>query len=217
MEAKEKNNVISLVDHLKSQEEIETFNPADIGYFKIQNDKIMQRRVYSFITDFSVVMLLNTAVHVSYSVFVKNFMFVLNIKQQGHLIANNLPVQLSIFMLIYTTYFFYSMFVLNGQSVGKMVFKLKTVTDNFIFEENQKDFTPSASQAWRRTFGYIACYLSFGTFFLFSFMSEDKRGVPDYFSQTRTVSNEWLEGMIAYKEHNRHEVKIDIVSLDKAA
>lgn len=216
MEAKQ-NNVIQLVDHINSKEEVSTFNAADIGYFKIENDKITQKRIYSFLIDFSVVMLMNAAVHVSYSLFVKNFMFVLNMKQQSYLISNNLPVQISIFMLIYTTYFFYSMFVLNGQTVGKMVYKLKAVSDDFIFDEENMQYDLSASQAWRRTFGYLACYLSFGTFFLFSFMSEDKRGAPDYFSQTRTVSKKWLDGMLAYKQLPHEEVKIDITSLDRVA
>tara|TARA_Y100000385_G_C12893300_1_gene550974 strand:+ start:214 stop:864 length:651 start_codon:yes stop_codon:yes gene_type:complete len=216
METKQ-NNVIQLVDHITSKEEVSTFNPADIGYFKIEKDKITQKRIYSFMIDFSIVMLVNTAVHVAYSLFVKNFMFVLNMKQQSYLTSNNLPVQLSIFMLIYTTYFFYSMYVLNGQTVGKMVYKLTTINDSFAFDEEVKDHTLSLSQAWRRTFGYLACYFSFGTFFLFSFMSEDKRGAPDYFSQTRTVSNEWLSGMIAFKEISHEEVKIDITALDRAA
>lgn len=211
------NNVIQLVDHINSKEEVSTFNPADIGYFKIQNDKITQKRIYSFMIDFSIVMLINTAIHVAYSLFVSNFMFVLNMKQQSHLTSQNIPVQLSIFMLIYTTYFFYSMYILNGQTIGKMVYKLTTVTDSFVFDEENIEYTPTLSQAWRRTFGYLACYFSFGTFFLFSFMSEDKRGAPDYFSQTRTVSNEWLSGMIAYKALPHEEVKIDIASLEKAA
>lgn len=211
------NNIIQLVDHISSKEEVSTFNPVDIGYFKIENDKITQKRIYSFIIDFSVVMLINAAVHVAYSLFIKNFMFILNVKQQGHLITNNLPVQLSIFMLIYTTYFFYSMYALNGQTIGKMVYKLTTISDEFAFDETVNTYSPTLSQAWRRTFGYLACYLSFGTFFLFSFMSEDKRGAPDYFSQTRTVSNEWLDGMVAYKNITHQEVKIAINSLEKAA
>ena len=48
-------------------------------------------------------------------------------------------------------------------------------------------------------------------------MSEDNRGVPDYFSQTRTVSNEWFEAMLSYKRSNKEEVKIDIIALDQAA
>lgn len=216
MEAKE-NNVINLVDHLKTQEEISTFNPADIGYFKIEDDKIMVRRVYSFIVDFFTIMLLNTAVNVSYSVFVKNFFYLLNMKQQQHLITNSFMVQISVFLLIYTTYFLYSQYALNGQTFGKMVFKLTTIKDNFIFKEEEQQFTPGLSQAWRRTVGYLGCYLSFGVFFLFSFMSEDKRGLPDYLSQTRTVSNEWLEGMIAYKQYEHSQVRIDITALDKAA
>ena len=211
------NNIISLTDHLNQKMGVKTFDPADIGYFKIEDDKILQRRFYSFIVDFCIIMLLNTAISVSYSIFIKNFFYLLNIEQQTYLTSSNFMVQISIFMLVYTTYFFYSMYVLNGQTVGKMTFKLTTIKDSFIFGENTIEFAPTLSEAWRRTVAYLTCYLSFGTFFILTFMSEDKRGLPDYFSSTRTVSNEWLEGKIAYNQYSHEEVRIDISSLNRAA
>ena len=216
MDTKE-NNIINLVDHLNSQEEINTFNPADIGYFKIEDDNIMIRRIYSFVVDFSIIMLLNTAATVSYIVFVRKFFYMLHFEQQEILIANNFFVQFSVFIVLYISYFLYCNFVLNGQTVGKQVFKLTTVSDHFIFIEQEQNYALSFLQCWRRTIGYLSCYLSFGTFFFFSFMSIDKRGLPDYLSQSRTVSNEWLAGMMAFKKYEHDQVRIDITALDKVA
>ncbi len=60
------------------------------------------------------------------------------------------------------------------------------------------------------------CYLSFGTFFIFNFSSEDKRGLPDYLSNSRTVSDDWLKSMLEKKQYEAEVVSIDIRSLDVA-
>jgi uncharacterized RDD family membrane protein YckC len=211
------NNVISLVSHLEKNSNIETVNEFDIKPIDIANDDITQRRIYSFLVDFSAIMVINTAIHTSYALFVSEFFQVLNIKVKAQLLMGNFGLQAGIFLMAYMTYFFYSMFILNGQTFGKMFFKLHTIDDNYIFEEDSKQYYLGARQAFRRAFGYLTCYLSFGSFFIFSILSEDKRGIPDYFSNSRTVSEEWLEGMKAYKKYEHEEVRINITSLDKAA
>lgn len=209
-------NIINLVDHINKENAVKTFNPADLGYFKIEEDKIMIRRIYSFIVDIFTIMLFNTAINVSYAVFVKDFLYLLN-KDQQFFMTSSLSTQVATFLIIYVSYFFYSQYVMDGKTLGKFVFKLTTVRDDFVFRFEDQNYTPTILQAWRRTIGYLGCYLSAGIFFLFSFMSEDKRGLPDYLSQTRTVSDEWLAGMRAFKAYDHNEVRINVASLDKAA
>jgi uncharacterized RDD family membrane protein YckC len=211
------NNVISLVSHLEKNSNVETVNEFDIRPIDIANENITQRRIYSFLVDFSTILVINTAIYTSYAVFVSEFYSALNVEVKTQLIGGNFGLQAGVFLMAYMTYFFYSMFVLNGQTLGKKVFKLHTIDDNYIFEEDSSQFTLGARQAFRRSFGYLTCYLSFGSFFVFSILSEDKRGIPDYFSSSRTVSAEWLEGMKAYKQYEHDEVRIDITSLDKVA
>jgi uncharacterized RDD family membrane protein YckC len=211
------NNVISLVNHLEKNSTVETVNEFDIKPIDIANENITQRRIYSFLVDFSTIMVINTAIHTSYALFVSEFYSALNIKVKSQLIMGNFGIQAGVFLMAYMTYFFYSMFVLNGQTFGKMFFKLHTIDDNYIFEEDSNEYVLGARQAFRRSFGYLTCYLSFGSFFVFSLLSEDKRGIPDYFSNSRTVSHEWLQGMKAYKQYEHAEVRIDITSLEKVA
>lgn len=211
------DNVISLVDHLERKSNIETINEFDIKPMDIAKEKITQRRIYSFLVDFSAIMVVNTSIHTSYALFISEFYAPVNYSIKSQLISGNMGLHAGVFMLAYMTYFFYSMFVLNGQTFGKMVFKLHTIDDNYIFDEQTNNRTLGVRQSLRRSFGYLTCYLSAGTFFIFSLLSEDKRGVPDYLSGSRTVSSEWLEGMKAYKKYEHEEVRIDITSLDKVA
>jgi uncharacterized RDD family membrane protein YckC len=217
METNNKTNVIDLAQFAQKKAAIPTFNPHEAQYIDIKKDKISQRRIYSFIVDFAIISVINTSIHVTYSLFVQNFFLLFNETQKAELVQNNLPLQVSVFILIYTTYFLYGMFVLNGQTPGKMLFKLRTIKDDFIYNEQELNHALNLSSAWRRSFGYLMCYSSFGTFFLFSLMSEDKRGFPDYFSNSRTVSEEWLGAMLAYKQYSHEEIRIDISSLAKAA
>lgn len=212
-----KNNVISLVDHLEKKSEVKTFDEYVIKQVDITQDQITQRRIYSFLVDFATIMVINTAIHTSYALFVSEFYASLNLQVKSQLLGGNFGLQAGVFMMAYMTYFFYSMFILDGQTLGKMIFKIHTIDDNYIFEEDEKAYKLGFRQSFRRAFGYLTCYLSFGTFFIFSILSEDKRGVPDYLSGSRTVSSEWFEGMKAYKEYEHEEVRIDINSLEKAA
>lgn len=211
------NNIIKLSEYTNSSEEIRTFNQFELHSTDIAKEKITQRRIYSFLVDLSAIMVINTAIHTSYALFINEYYSILHPQVKTGLLTGNFGIQAGVFILAYMTYFFYSLYILNGKSLGKMVFKLQTIDDNFIFSHEEKSFSIGPRQAFRRTFGYLSCYLSFGTFFIFSLLSEDKRGLPDYFSSSRTVSLEWLESMKAYKQYEKDHVRIDISSLDKAA
>ena len=110
----------------------------------------------------------------------------------------------------------YSLFILDGQTFGKKIFKLTTVSDDYFHNETDDSNDITLKQSFQRTAGYLACYLSFGTFFIFSMMSEDKRGLPDYLSSSRTVSLEWLKSTIAQRSAKGDIIQIDIHSLSES-
>ena len=91
------------------------------------------------------------------------------------------------------------------------------VNDHFIHDVDEKNYKLTLSQAAKRAFGYLTCYLTFGIFFIFNFASEDKRGLADYISSSRTVSDRWLKEMIEYKLHQREQLSIEISSLSVSA
>jgi uncharacterized RDD family membrane protein YckC len=212
----EQDNVISLYDHLKKNETVNPINHFN-PYRALDSERNLSKRVMAFAIDMTTIVLFKTAIDVAYGLFIKNFYFVLNIDQQNHLTFGHWGLQWSVTMVVFWTYFIYSHYTLEGKTVGKMVMGLRTINDEFVFNKEQLDYTPSVRQALRRTFGYFICYISFGTFFSFPFFSEDQRGIPDYFSATRTVSDEWLKGMIEYKQYESEVIRIDLETLDKAA
>ncbi|MEX0798644.1 MAG: hypothetical protein WD025_04335, partial [Bacteriovoracaceae bacterium] len=88
---------------------------------------------------------------------------------------------------------------------------------NYPFDHEQHESSPTLAQAFKRAAGYLVCYFSFGAFFFFALLNEEKRGLPDFMSQTRVVSDEWLKGFKAYKKFDQDQIRININSLDKAA
>ncbi len=207
------NNVVNLVDHIKKKKEVETFDQAIVKPVAIENQKITQRRIYSFMVDFSSILVLSAAIQTSYVMFVNEFLYSLKFQAKSSLILENSPVQFSVFLLSFTAYFLYSLYVMDGQTFGKKIFNLRAIKDDFIFDEDVESECITLRESFRRTMGYLACYMSFGAFFIFSIMSEDKRGLPDYFSGTRTVSEELIASIKHFRANNSEAVTIDIESL----
>jgi uncharacterized RDD family membrane protein YckC len=163
--------------------------------------------------DFSSILVIGAAIQTSYIMFVNEFLYSLKFQAKSALILENSPVQFSVFLLSFTAYFLYSLYIMDGQTFGKKVFKLRAVKDDFIFDEEIEDSEITLRESFRRTMGYLACYMSFGAFFIFSVMSEDNRGLPDYFSGTRTVSEDLIESIKLSKSQEKEAVIIDIESL----
>jgi uncharacterized RDD family membrane protein YckC len=130
-------------------------------------------------------------------------------------INGNLVLHAVIFVAIYWSYFLYTTYVLDGKTLGKMTMGLRIINENFLQDFDQLDYKISLQNSLRRSMGYLICYLSFGTFFIFNFSSEDKRGLPDYLSGSRTVSDNWLNQMLEKKQYSTEQVTIDIQALDK--
>jgi uncharacterized RDD family membrane protein YckC len=210
------NNVINLVSHIQKRKEIKTFNEFEHQNIDHSKERLTQRRIYSFLVDFSSICVLSAAINTSYAIFINEFLFNLKMSAKTGLITNTFWLQASIFILTYTTYFLYSLFILDGQTFGKKIFKLTTVSDDYFHNETDDSNDITLKQSFQRTAGYLACYLSFGTFFIFSMMSEDKRGLPDYLSSSRTVSLEWLKSTIAQRSAKGDIIQIDIHSLSES-
>lgn len=217
MNSTNENNIVSLVDHINKKEKVTSLTSlADPSKLK-KSERILFRRFAAFAIDIMSIIVIKTAIYVAYGTFIQSFLFMLSPKQQINLINGNTALEWCVTMLLFSTYFVFSHYSLEGKSIGKKVMKITTINDKYLFTLSDKDHTPSLRAAFRRSFGYFVCYLSFGTFFGFSLFSEDKRGVPDYLSQTRTVSDEWLNSMKKFKEFESETIQIDINSLPQAA
>src|SRR5690606_1696743 len=127
--------------------------------------------------DFSLILTLKLLCTVGYGAFLESYFYMMHDSQVGTLLIGDFGLHLSVTMLLYFSYFVFCNYTLEGKTLGKAIFGLRTINDGFVFDKQLMDSSMDLSQSIRRSFGYLLCYLSFGTFFSFSFFSEDKRGL----------------------------------------
>ena len=115
--------------------------------------------------------------------------------------------------MLFAGYFLVNALIFEGSSVGKKLMGLVVINEDFTNSHIDKTHELNFMQSVQRTLGYVLCYLSFGTFFIFHFSSEDRRGLSDYLSNSRTVTTSWLKLMLEHKEFAAEVITIDIESL----
>lgn len=207
------NKVVYLTDYIATNQTISTV-PKKVNLIDPKGHLI--KRIVSFGIDLVAIGLIKMSLHGAYAVFINQFLSPLNFKQRAALINGNLLLHVTIFIAIYTAYFLYSSFVMEGKTLGKMTMGLRVINEGFVQDSSQMSYNLSLKNSVRRSMGYLLCYLSFGTFFVFNFSSEDRRGLPDYLSGSRTVSDEWLQSMLEHKQFDAEVINIDIKSLQNS-
>ncbi len=206
------DNVIKLEKYLVKESGIPTFGTEGI-IEHIMPKNLLLKRAIAFGADFMTIMLLKITVYSGHIIFVNQFLAPLDDRIKLKLITHPTALDVGIFLLIYSSYFLYTNFVLEGKTLGKMAMGLRVINENFVRDQQRLEYEINLSDSIKRTLGYLVCYLSFGTFFIFHFASEDKRGFPDYLSNTRTVDDNWLKQTLEQKKYAKEAVYIDIKSL----
>ncbi|MCO4754014.1 MAG: RDD family protein [Bacteriovoracaceae bacterium] len=212
-----KNNVVKLVDFINAQKIPSTSDVEELDAFPLSKEKIILRRMFAFLCDFVCILTLKNMLYFSYAMFVANFLLPLTSAQKSTMIKMGNGWEVAIFTVVFFSYFLYCNFSLGGRSLGSHLMKLNVIDEKYPFDSEQEVWQPSFMQALKRTLAYMACYMSFGTFFFLSLLHEEKKGIPDFFSATRVVSDEWLKGFQACKRVDQEQVRININSLEKAA
>jgi len=77
---------------------------------------------------------------------------------------------------LFMSYFIGCYYIGKGQTLGKLLFKLK------IISSRESELT--ISECFMRSFGYLFCYLNFFILFLVPFLTKDEKGFPDWISST---------------------------------
>lgn len=211
------NNIINLADHITKRTPIQTFQIDDLNAFAIEKERIGLRRAFAFICDlFLVITFTNMAVS-SYAFFVKEFLQPMSMGQKTQMMSSVWALGLGVSAVVAFTYFFYCAYFLEGKTAGSWLMKLTIIDESWPFTPEKEEYVPSAAQCAKRTLGYLACYLSFGAFFFFTYLNDEKRGVPDFVSGTRMVSDEWLKSFVSHKELHKEHIRININSLERVA
>ena len=211
---KDENKVVYLTDYIESKELITTV-PRESTPLNLSDPKShLAKRGVAFAVDMLLVGVVKTGIHGAYALYVNEFLAPLSYSKKMSLIEGNLLMHGAIFISIFFAYFLYSTLILEGKTVGKMAMGLRVINESFFLNQEEMDYKLSLPNALRRSLGYVLCYLSFGTFFIFNFSSEDKRGLPDYLSNSRTVSDEWLKQSLEHREYAKEQVYIDVKTLE---
>lgn len=212
-----KDNVILLAEFIERKKEIITLNEDEFSYFDLKKDKIMLRRFCAFAADFFIILTLFNMIQVSYLTFINYFLVPITEAQRVSLATSSVAMSISIFTLVYMTYFLAANYLYEGQSFGKKWMGLKVINEGYIYFDEEFEYNLTFSQALRRSMGKFLCYASFCSFFILNYINEEKRGIPDMVSKSRVVSEEWFNGFKANKQFDKESVKIDINSLDRVA
>ena len=209
------NNVINLKNYINNQEDVVTLNHNVFSNFSKMPKANLSKRGIAFFVDLLSIGVLKTVIDSGYAIFIAQFMAPASTTMKSQLMHTNMFFQLSLFITIYCAYFLYCNFIFDGKTLGKMTMKLTTINEDFVFNFKDATHEINFNQSLKRSLGYLLCYISMGTFFIFNFSSEDKRGLSDYLSGSRTVSDDWLEQALSFKAHQLEEVTIDIYALEK--
>ena len=209
----EENKVVYLTDYIETQEKIQTIPAKSVFLSSHEPEAHLAKRGVALVIDIITVGIIKTGIHGAYAVFVDKFLSPVSYSKKLSLVEGNMFLHVAIFVALYFAYYLYTSFILDGKTLGKMTMGLRVIDQSFLLNRKQQKYTLSLPNSLRRALGYVFCYLSFGTFFIFNFSSEDKRGLPDYLSNSRTVSDEWLNQMLEQKSQNPDVIMIDIETL----
>lgn len=194
----EDNNVIDLVKILQQKKEI----IFDAAPYHDHSGKVPNqwRRIFSFAIDFIAILFIKTLVDISYAGFVNSFLYFLSYSQKSALINMDMITHFSLFSIIFITYFTFCLYAFEGKTIGKKMLGLNIASEHFFNTQLQKDHTLQLKSCFYRALGYYFGYLSFGLLFTFSLISDDSRGIPDYISQSRSVTDDFISKQKDFKD-----------------
>src|SRR5690606_4450194 len=113
----------------------------------------------------------------TYTSFMRAYFYQLRPHVQESLTANLSLVHFSVLMTVFFTYHFVSFYTSEGKTLGKMMFGLR------VYSPTQPRMALSMSESFKRTLGYTVCYVTGFVLFALPLLRQDRRGLPDFFSQ----------------------------------
>ncbi len=162
-----------------------------------------QKRFYAFNVDLYAIIIMQKICVYSYITFVNQSFELAPFAVKKNLLGNLNQMYLSTLMFTYFSYFLVSFYLGHGKTIGQTIFDLRTVSH----EGSPKEL--SFMESFMRTLGYTLNYLFLFLPFLMNLVRKDKRGLPDFFSQTEVMTeNEFL--------HYEHSLKTKLAEKEAA-
>lgn len=147
----------------------------------------MKRRAMAFGVDFILFSVIKLGLISAYAHFMRTFFYQMPFPLQQKVTLGVYATNFALSMTLFWGYFIFCYWMCEGKTFGKYLFELRVVSQ--AKEENHL----TLPEIIARTFGYFAAFMSFGALFLINFVREDKQGVADFLSRTKTIPDEFMK------------------------
>lgn len=154
----------------------------------------LKKRFYAFFTDLFIIGLLQKFLVYSYITFVTETFIQAPTTVRQSLLGNVGQLRLSTLLFTFFSYFLVSYYLGHGKTIGKTILNLRVLSHEGPEEEL------SFMEAFMRTIGYTTCYATGSFLFGIVLLRQDRRGLPDLFSQTEVITDEEMELLLEEKE-----------------
>lgn len=182
--------------------ELKDFTPNSDWFKSPREGSSLRRRTFSFFVDLFCVLLTTRLLMASYISYLKTFMYLMGDKSQYMLTSQMHKVEFSVITVVFFGYFFLSYYMGSGKTPGKILFRLRVVP-----EDNETELL-TFTQSFKRTSGYIFCYLT--GFFLFAipYFNKKRAGLPDMFSGSKVLTEDAYQAALVAKKEEAEKDKL---------
>lgn len=165
--------------------------------FFLHKENLLRQRIYAFSIDLFAILALNKVMTLIYMWYLKKFSWPLfrAFSDSPQLVQETEIITL---FLLYINYFFVSLYLSQGKTLGKTLIGLKIV-------DKESPGKIGLTQSFLRSFGYTLCYLGGLVLFTLPFLNRKQKGVPDWLSHTQVISEKQWEQV---QEFHSRQLKI---------
>lgn len=163
--------------------------------------QLLKSRTYAFTLDLAFVLILNKAVTLSYTNFIRTIFYQLAPHTQQKILLSFEFVQFSTLWIVFWSYFVLSYYLGEGKTPGKMIFGIQT------FSKKSNEGL-SLSQSLVRTMGHFVCMISGLFLFALPYLRKDQKSLADLFAETwvsKESSSQNLELVPVVIEEQEHQ------------
>jgi len=164
--------------------------------------ELRKSRTYAFILDLYAIVLLTNFICFSWMTFVNKFIsnMALTDRSMSKLLFSG-TYNLSL-AIIFTSYFFFSYYLADGRTIGKMLFKLKVCANH------DRKRTLSAKESLSRSVGYLFCNFLFFIPFVTIYFRKDSKSIADYISNTHVLRDDEIAVLESLEEKPMAQVEM---------
>lgn len=155
----------------------------------------LKKRFYAFFTDLFIIGLLQKFLVYSYITFVTETFIQAPTSVRQSLLGNVGQLRLSTLLFTFFSYFLVSYYLGHGKTIGKTILNLRVLSHEGPEEEL------SFMEAFMRTVGYTTCYATGSFLFGIVLLRQDRRGLPDFFSQTEVITEEEMSLLLEERKY----------------